>query len=117
MGQNLYIYKQSQRSAPTDWTRAITDWYEEVTLFSNKWVKPFKYLMNIGSDCEKFFNHFSLFQVQSSNRSLHGDDLVQHQQSWVRSNGVQRWKMVREVVYLQLRPRWELYQWPDVQSW
>ena len=42
MGQNLYIYKQTRVSANTDWTRAITDWYDEVKLFSNKRVKPFK---------------------------------------------------------------------------
>ena len=42
-GQNLYIYKQSISSARTDWTRAVKDWYEEVTLFSNKYVKPFKF--------------------------------------------------------------------------
>ncbi len=42
VGQNLYIYKQTIRAADTDWTRAIKDWYEEVTLFSKKHVKPFR---------------------------------------------------------------------------
>ena len=38
MGQNLYIYKQSIRLPPQDWERAVTDWYDEVALFSNKKV-------------------------------------------------------------------------------
>ena len=38
MGQNLYIYKQSIRLPPADWERAVTDWYDEVSLFSNKKV-------------------------------------------------------------------------------
>ncbi|TRY68227.1 hypothetical protein TCAL_05216 [Tigriopus californicus] len=42
VGQNLYIYKQTQESAATDWTRAITDWYDEVKLFSKRSVKPFR---------------------------------------------------------------------------
>ena len=42
VGQNLHIYKQSIRSAATNWTRGITDWYNEVDLFDRKWVKPFK---------------------------------------------------------------------------
>lgn len=42
VGQNLYIYKQSRKSAATDWTRAITDWYNEVELFGEERVKPFK---------------------------------------------------------------------------
>lgn len=43
VGQNLYIYKQSRKSADTDWERAITDWYNEVELFGKERVKPFKY--------------------------------------------------------------------------
>ena len=42
VGQNLHIYKQSIRSAATNWTRGIDDWYNEVDLFDRKWVKPFK---------------------------------------------------------------------------
>ena len=38
VGQNLYVYKQSIRRAETDWERAVQDWYEEVTLFSNEKV-------------------------------------------------------------------------------
>jgi hypothetical protein len=30
VGQNLYIYKQSIREAPTNWTTAVSDWYYEV---------------------------------------------------------------------------------------
>jgi len=43
VGQNLYIYKQTQAAASTDWDRAVTDWYDEVELFSNKHVKPFQF--------------------------------------------------------------------------
>lgn len=50
VGQNLYIYKQTQESAATDWTRAITDWYDEVKLFSKNSVKPFKYVSEIVGD-------------------------------------------------------------------
>ena len=39
VGQNLFIYKQSIRLPPADWERAVTDWYDEVSLFSNKKVK------------------------------------------------------------------------------
>jgi len=42
-GQNLYIYKQTLALPETDWDKGITDWYEEVTLFSNKHVEPFKF--------------------------------------------------------------------------
>ena len=42
VGQNLYIYKQTRKSAATDWGRAINDWYDEVRLFSKSHVKPFK---------------------------------------------------------------------------
>jgi len=48
VGQNLYIYKQSIRKADNDWEKAVTDWYEEVTLFSNKQVEPFKFSAAIG---------------------------------------------------------------------
>jgi len=48
VGQNLYIYKQSIRRAATDWDRAITDWYDEVAIFSNKKVEPFKFSAAIG---------------------------------------------------------------------
>ena len=41
VGQNLYIYKQSRKSAATNWKRAITDWYDEVELFGKQRVKPF----------------------------------------------------------------------------
>jgi len=43
VGQNLYIYKQSLRQGATDWGRAVKDWYDEVSLFSNKHVKPFQF--------------------------------------------------------------------------
>ena len=43
VGQNLYIYKQTLASPANDWDKAVTDWYEEVTLFSNKNVEPFKF--------------------------------------------------------------------------
>ena len=42
VGQNLFIYKQTKKSAATSWARAIASWYDEVALFSNRWVKPFK---------------------------------------------------------------------------
>ena len=38
VGQNLYIFKQSLRRADTDWEKAIEDWYDEFTLFSNQKV-------------------------------------------------------------------------------
>jgi len=43
VGQNLYIYKQTLSAPENDWDKAVTDWYEEVTLFSNKHVEPFKF--------------------------------------------------------------------------
>ena len=43
VGQNLYIYKQTLAIPETDWEKAVTDWYEEVTLFSRKHVEPFKF--------------------------------------------------------------------------
>jgi len=43
VGQNLYIYKQTLSPPENDWDKAVTDWYEEVTLFSNKHVEPFKF--------------------------------------------------------------------------
>ena len=48
VGQNLYIYKQSIRLPPSDWERAVTDWYDEVSLFSNKKVMPFKFATSYG---------------------------------------------------------------------
>ena len=48
VGQNLYIYKQTVRLAATDWERAVTDWYDEVELFSNRKVKPFKFSAEYG---------------------------------------------------------------------
>ena len=42
VGQNLYIYKQSRKSAATNWERGITDWYNEVELFGKERVKPFR---------------------------------------------------------------------------
>jgi hypothetical protein len=44
VGQNLFTYKQTLRSADTNWTRAISDWYDEVRLFAYNRVKPFKYV-------------------------------------------------------------------------
>ena len=49
VGQNLYIYKQSRKSAATDWTRAITDWYDEVALFGKERVKPFRFSTDVGN--------------------------------------------------------------------
>jgi len=43
VGQNLYIYKQTLAPPDNDWDKAVTDWYEEVTLFSKKHVEPFKF--------------------------------------------------------------------------
>jgi len=43
VGQNLYIYKQTQTSPANNWDKAVTDWYDEVTLFSKKNVEPFKF--------------------------------------------------------------------------
>jgi len=48
VGQNLYIYKQSLRAPATNWGKAVTDWYDEVKLFSNKKVEPFKFSAAIG---------------------------------------------------------------------
>jgi len=48
VGQNLYIYKQSRKSADTNWKRAITDWYDEVKLFGKERVKPFRFSKDIG---------------------------------------------------------------------
>lgn len=48
VGQNLYIYKQSIRKAATNWKRAVTDWYDEVEIFSNKKVEPFQFSAAIG---------------------------------------------------------------------
>lgn len=47
-GQNLYIYKQTLRLGATNWAKGITDWYEEVTLHSNKKVEPFKFDVDVG---------------------------------------------------------------------
>ena len=49
VGQNLYIYKQSRKSAATNWTRSITDWYDEVELFGKERVKPFKFSTDVGN--------------------------------------------------------------------
>ena len=49
VGQNLYIYKQSRKSATTNWTRSITDWYDEVELFGKERVKPFKFSTDVGN--------------------------------------------------------------------
>ena len=43
VGQNLYIYKQTLKAPANDWTAAVTDWYDEVTLFRNKDVQPFAF--------------------------------------------------------------------------
>jgi len=48
VGQNLYIYKQSRKSAATNWERAITDWYNEVELFGKERVKPFRFSTDVG---------------------------------------------------------------------
>ena len=53
VGQNLYIYKQSIRLPPADWERAVTDWYDEVSLFSNRKViiKIISNKMDIYDNC------------------------------------------------------------------
>ena len=38
VGQNLFIYKQSLTLGTASWERAITDWYDEVELFSKEKV-------------------------------------------------------------------------------
>ena len=43
VGQNLYIFKQTQSRAENDWDKAVTDWYDEVELFSADHVEPFKF--------------------------------------------------------------------------
>jgi len=48
VGQNLYIYKQTRKSAATNWTRGITDWYDEVELFGKERVKPFRFSTDVG---------------------------------------------------------------------
>jgi len=48
VGQNLYIYKQTIRPAPVNWVRAVTSWYEEVSMFSNKKVSPFQFSHETG---------------------------------------------------------------------
>lgn len=48
VGQNLYIYKQSLRLPARSWKKALTDWYDEVRLFSRKHVKPFQFSAAIG---------------------------------------------------------------------
>jgi len=48
VGQNLYIYKQSLRLPKTNWDKAVTDWYDEVVDFSNKWVEPFQFRSETG---------------------------------------------------------------------
>ena len=48
VGQNLYIFKQTVRLANTDWERAVTDWYDEVELFSKDQVEPFQFSPEYG---------------------------------------------------------------------
>ena len=48
VGQNLYIYKQTLKAPDNDWTKAVTDWYDEVELFSNKYVEPFQFSTETG---------------------------------------------------------------------
>ena len=48
VGQNLYIYRMMNRAPNNDWTRAITDWYDEVTLYSNEDVDRWKYHSETG---------------------------------------------------------------------
>ena len=43
VGQNLYIFKQTQSRAENDWEKAVTDWYDEVELFSSDHVEPFRF--------------------------------------------------------------------------
>ena len=49
VGQNLYIYKQSQQTkTENDWNRAINDWYSEVDDFSPLNIEPFKFSSDTG---------------------------------------------------------------------
>ena len=48
VGQNLYIYRMMNRAPNNDWTRAITDWYDEVTLYSKEDVDRWKYHSETG---------------------------------------------------------------------
>lgn len=48
VGQNLYIYKQTQSAGSTKWAQAVTDWYDEVALFSKNKVDPFKFASPYG---------------------------------------------------------------------
>lgn len=57
VGQNLYIYKQSRKSAATDWTRGITDWYNEVELFGKERVKPFRFSTDVGHYTAMVWSH------------------------------------------------------------
>jgi hypothetical protein len=59
VGQNLYIYKQSRKSATTNWTRSITDWYDEVELFGKERVKPFKFSTDVGNNLKTKYVSFT----------------------------------------------------------
>lgn len=48
VGQNLYIYKQTQSLGKFRWTQAVTDWYDEVELFSRKKIDPFQFASPYG---------------------------------------------------------------------
>lgn len=48
VGQNLYIGRQTIKSPPTNWTVALTAYYDEVSIFSRKWVDKFKFSPGIG---------------------------------------------------------------------
>merc|ERR1719334_2034682 len=47
VGQNLYIYKQSQ-AAPNNWEGAVADWYSEVKDFNSRNIEPFSFTSNTG---------------------------------------------------------------------
>ncbi|XP_023342239.1 peptidase inhibitor 16 [Eurytemora carolleeae] len=48
VGQNLYISKQSLRLPDNNWKQGITNWYDEVSLFSRTKVEPFQFAASYG---------------------------------------------------------------------
>ena len=66
VGQNLYIYKQSLKSAATNWQRAITDWYNEVELFGKERVKPFRLAHTLKKFIMLYHSHFAFSSCRFS---------------------------------------------------
>ena len=75
MGQNLYIYKQSRKSAATNWTRSITDWYDEVELFGKERVKPFRFSTDVGNDYNKSYKpNYGVLRLKISIPAIYSGD-------------------------------------------